>query len=644
MTMTKKIFTAALLLTAVSVHAQTDTLLGSSLDEVVVTANKFPQKQSTTGKVITVITKDQIEKSNSRTVPQLLNDVAGITINGALSNLGTNPTIYMRGAQAGRTLILVDGVPVSDPSFIQNDFDLNLLSLNNIERIEIARGAQSTLYGSDAVAGVINVITVKKDVSKLINVQALASGGNYGTYRGNVKLYGKAGKLTYQTGYAKLSSKGFSAAYDSSGKKNFDNDGYNGDVANAAVQYQFTSELSARAFGRYSKYKTDVDYGSFNDDKDFTNTNSVLMGGGSFHYERKGLSVTGLYQYTENKRGYLDDSTDVSPSAFSNFAKDDYFAKSQFAEIFTNIQLCKNVSLLNGADYRYSSMNNQYSSPGYSAVFLDTSVSQSSAYASLFIHDNSSKLNVELGGRLNVHSQYGSNRTFTFNPSYTINKNYRVFGSIATGFKAPTLYQLFGGFVGNKALKPETSKTYEFGFQQTHNMFSTRITYFQRKIENGIDFDNALTYQYFNFLEQSVNGIEIEERAGPIKNLVILANYTFLKPTEMTQSRLNTKDTTYSYLLRRPQHSINLTAGYTYKDLYVSVTGKYVGKRFDAVYGVEDVLLGSYFILGAYAEYKFKQHFKFFVNAENVTNNKFFEVRGFNAIPAMVNGGVVFNW
>ena len=125
--MTKKIFTAALLLTAIAVHAQSDTLRGSSLDEVVVTANKFPQKQSTTGKVITVITKDQIEKSSGRTVPQLLNDVAGITINGALSNLGTNPTVYMRGAQAGRTLILVDGVPISDPSFIQNDFDLNLL-------------------------------------------------------------------------------------------------------------------------------------------------------------------------------------------------------------------------------------------------------------------------------------------------------------------------------------------------------------------------------------------------------------------------------------------------------------------------------------------------------------------------------------
>ena len=111
--MTRKIFsTTALLLAGImGANAQTDTLSGNRLDEVVVTANKFPQKQSTTGKVITVITKEQIDKSAGRTVAQLLNEQAGITINGALSNLGTNPTVYMRGAQAGRTLILIDGIP-----------------------------------------------------------------------------------------------------------------------------------------------------------------------------------------------------------------------------------------------------------------------------------------------------------------------------------------------------------------------------------------------------------------------------------------------------------------------------------------------------------------------------------------------------
>src|SRR6059058_2614621 len=114
--MTKKLIAAAFLFAAFTAQAQTDTLQGNKLDEVIVTANKYPQKQSTTGKVITVITRDQIEKNSGRTLPQLLNEQVGITINGALNNLGANETVYMRGAGSGRTLILIDGIPLNDPT------------------------------------------------------------------------------------------------------------------------------------------------------------------------------------------------------------------------------------------------------------------------------------------------------------------------------------------------------------------------------------------------------------------------------------------------------------------------------------------------------------------------------------------------
>src|SRR5450759_3049527 len=256
--MKKKILFVAACITGSALFAQDSS---KTLNPVIITANKIPQKQSTTGKVITVITKEQIERSSGRTVAQLLNEQAGITINGALNNLGANQTVYLRGASAGRTLILMDGIPAYDPSFKDNDFDLNLLSLNNIESIEICRGAQSTLYGSDAVAGVINIITVKKDITKLFNVKATASAGSYGTFRGNVQWYGKADKLTYAVRYAKLSSKGFSSAYDSTGTKGFDNDNYNGDVASASMQYQASNNISLRTFIQYSYYKTALDAG-----------------------------------------------------------------------------------------------------------------------------------------------------------------------------------------------------------------------------------------------------------------------------------------------------------------------------------------------------------------------------------------------
>ena len=111
----------------------------NQLEDVIVTANKIEQKQNGTSKVITVITAAQIQQNVGRTIAQLLNEQAGLSLPGTLSNLGTVPSIYMRGAASGRTLILLDGAPVGDPSMISNEFDLNLVPLNQVERIEILK-------------------------------------------------------------------------------------------------------------------------------------------------------------------------------------------------------------------------------------------------------------------------------------------------------------------------------------------------------------------------------------------------------------------------------------------------------------------------------------------------------------------------
>ena len=642
--MKKKILFAAACITGSTLFAQDSS---KTLNPVIITANKIAQKQSTTGKVITVITKEQIEKSSGRTVAQLLNEQAGLTINGALNNLGTNQTVFLRGASSGRTLILMDGIPVYDPSFISSDFDLNLLSLNNVEQIEICRGAQSTLYGSDAIAGVINIITVKKDIAKPFNVKATVSAGSYGTYRGNVQFFGKADKLTYSARYAKLTSKGFSTAYDSTGTKDFDNDKYNGDVVSGSLQYQLSNELSFKTFLQHSNYKTDLDAGAFTDEKDYKANSKSLITGAGFHYQKHNVNITGNYQYSDFKRNYFNDSIDVPPSSFTKFSTNDFFGKAQFVELFSSIELTKNFTLLQGGDYRYSSFNSKYfslSSYGpYTSVFKDTSHSQASLYTSLLFHAINEKLNIELGGRLNVHSRYGYNSTYTFNPSYNINEHFRFFGSVATGFKAPTLYQLYSSS-GNANLKPEKSKTYEIGFEQQHEKFSNRIVYFNREIENGIDFNNV-TFKYFNFAKQKVNGIEFESSIRPVKGFKLTANYTYIKPREENESRVTFKDSVYTYLLRRPRHSFNVTASYDFNNgLYVSVSGKYVGKRYDfGGYQAKDVQLDNYFLLSAYAEYKFKKYYKLFADAQNITNKKFFDVAGYNSIPFLFNAGITFN-
>jgi vitamin B12 transporter len=642
--MKRKFFAVAAVFISSYAHSQ-DSSKVKQLDEVVVTANKFPQKQSTTGKVISVISKDQIEKSSGRTIGQLLNEQAGLTVNGSLNNIGSNQSVYMRGAGTGRTLVLLDGIPVYDPTLINNEFDINLVSLNDVERIEICRGAQSTLYGSDAVAGVINIITVKKDISKPFNVKATLSAGSFGMLRGNVQVYGNADKLTYTARYAKLKSDGFSSAYDSTGKNNFDNDSYDGDVANASLNYQAAPSISFRTFIQQSRYKSDVDNSIFTDEKDFFIKNKNTVAGAGFRYLKNNVSVVANYQYSDISRNYFNDSIDVP--GFSKFSTDDYFGKGQFVEAYANIGLGNGFSLLQGADYRYSSMNNQFLSISdfgpYETEFKDTVQSQASLFLSLIYNSINQKLNIEVGGRLNVHSRYGNNGTYTFNPSYSFSKNFRVFGSIATAFKAPSLYQLYSSF-GNLALKAETSTNYELGLQQQHGIFSNRLVYFHRIINDGLDFDN-INYQYFNFNKQIVKGIEWESSVEPVKDLLIVFNYTYINPEENTQSRISFSDTSYDHLLKRPEHSFNINAGYRLiKNLYVSVSGKYVSNRFDVGgYQKADVELDSYFILNAYAEYQFKNYLKVFADAQNLTDKKFFDVRGYNSIPFLVNAGIVID-
>lgn len=642
--MKKRFFAVAAVMISSYAHSQ-DSTKRLTLDEVVVTANKVPQKQSSTGKVITVIGREQLDRSSGKTLGQLLNEQAGLTINGALNNTGTNQTVYMRGAATGRTLILLDGIPVNDPSLINNEFDLNLVSLNDVERIEICRGAQSTLYGSDAVAGVINIITIKKDISKPVNVKTALTAGSFGTFRGNLQLYGKADKLTYTTRYARITTNGFSSAYDSTGTRDFDKDGYRGDVLNAAIRYQLNASLQLRTFIMYSRYKNDVDASIFTDEKDFSIKNKSTTAGAGFAYRKNNVSITGNYQYSEIYRNYRNDSVDVP--GFSKFSTDDYYGRNQFIELYSNIVLGKGFSLLQGADFRYNSMNNQFlsiSSFGpFSSQFNDTAHSQASLFASLFYSGMGERLNIELGSRLNVHSRYGNNSTYTFNPSFSFNKYFRIFGSVGTGFKAPTLYQLYSSY-GDAALKPETSTNYEIGVQQQHKHFSNRVVYFHRVIKNGLDFNN-IDFIYFNYYRQTVNGIEWEGSVAPAKDLLISFNYTYIRPEETTQSRISFNDTTYKHLLKRPAHTLNVNAGYSIRGFHINIGGKYVSERFDVGgYKRPEVRLDAYFILNAYAEYRFNKHLKLFADAQNLTDKRFFDIRGYNSIPFIASGGAILEF
>ena len=610
-----------------------------SLEDVIVTANKIEQKQNGTSKVITVISAAQIQQNAGRTIAQLLNEQAGLSLPGALSNLGTVPSIYMRGAASGRTLILLDGAPVGDPSMISNEFDLNLVPLNQVERIEILKGAQSTLYGSDAIGGVINIITKSKGKPF---VRGALSYGSYGTKQGNLQFNSSIKKLNYSIGFENQNADGFSSAKDITNKGNFDKDSYQNNSFFVKAKYQIDTLWNLQLSSRKTAYTSAIDYGGFMDDRDNEFKNATTMTGLVLKYKKAKTNFQLQYQYTTQDRTYFNDSADRTYTIFEN---NQYVGRTHFADAFLSKPITKNIQWIMGTDFRYGSYNQTYESISqygpYNDVFKDTFQLQNALYTSVLMNDDAKKWLLELGARYNKHNRFGSNQTFTFNPSYALSDQVRLIASVSTGFKAPSLYQL--GY--NDQLKAETSFNTELGISFRKDQVFARAVYYNRNIKNGIDY-NYIDYNFFNFIQQKVNGLEIEIQHPITEQHIFSLNYTLMNGQETNQNRITTTDTiTYNYLLKRPKHSVNAQWNYAINSKWnASLTGRFISERKDVGgYASPDVTLGYYTLLNANIQYKWSSRLVVFANGQNLLNDKFEEVNGYNAIGRMVQFGIRLN-
>ena len=648
--MKKKIFIAAAVLFSSQLYAQKDST--KNLDEVVITATKFPIKQSLTGKVVTVIDQQQLQRNSGKSLTELLNTQAGIIVNGSSNVLGTNQDVYVRGAAAGKTLILLDGVPVYDASGISGAYDLNLVNVDQVERVEILKGSQSTLYGSDAIAAVINIIS-KKGGAKKINVNANLAAGSYNTYKGSVGLNGTVKNTNYNVQYTKLYSKGFSTAQNPADTGYFDKDGFDENVFSANISQKINDKFIVRANTRFSDYKTDADAGPFKDDADYTikNKNSLVGFGADYTLGKSVLHFN--YNYNKVNRLYFDDS--ASRGGFAYYSKGDYTGKSHFAELYSNIAVTKNIDVLIGADYRNHLSDQSYTSESiygpYSSIPLSddsVKVNQFGAYTSIVVKDLAG-FNLELGGRYNNFNKYGDVFTFSFNPSYVIKNSIKIFANISSGFKAPSLYQVFSEYHFPDSLgqlNPEKSLSFEGGIQYYKNNVNLRAVYFSRNITNNIVFINTNTppaYGYYaNADKQKDNGIELEASVD-FGKVTLNANYVNLDGK--IETKTGTKDTSFFNLYRRPRQTINLNVGIELcKNWNMNIGVQSISKRSEFRYNNTPIEMPAYYVWNLYSTYSITKNVKTFVDLKNITDEKYSEVRGYNSRRFNFMAGVNFNF
>jgi vitamin B12 transporter len=432
----RKIFSVAALFFCSHLLAQ------DTLENLTVTANKFSTKTTETGKVVVTINRQQLQKAGSRDLAQVISELGGTFINGYTGNAGKEKNIYLRGAKVDYTLITVDGVPVYDASGIGSNFDIRNISVDEVERIEILKGSQSTLYGSDAIAGVINIIT-RKGGTKPVSANGVLEYGSYNTWRGNAGINGTVKNFDYNLGYSHFSTKGFSEAQQpANATKTFDRDGFNQNNLRASFGIQAAKNFRVQPFFRYNKNSGALDNDAFVDEKDFTYSSKNLQTGvkNVFGLGKGQLNV--LYQFNKTNRDYLNDSLDVA--GYYKYDRSGYKAAEHFAEAFL-VYPFSSVKLTVGADYRASNYDynatqiNIYSPAVQKTSLSGDSITQNQASAYVALHYNRQNFSVEGGGRYNHHSEYGSNFAYNVNPSYFIQRTVKVFANLSSGYNTPSL-------------------------------------------------------------------------------------------------------------------------------------------------------------------------------------------------------------
>ncbi|NND62571.1 MAG: TonB-dependent receptor [Flavobacteriaceae bacterium] len=633
--MKKNFFLFAALFTA-SITVAQEQPKTEQLDSVVIDT-KLAKARKNSGKIVSTITAEMLERSAGKSVATLLNEVAGIEINGSRSNDGQNLGYFIRGGRNRQVLIVLDGVALNDPSQISNDYDLRLVSASQIERIEILKGASSVLYGSGAGTAVISITTKKASGNPVALNLTTSLGSNQsseedayklGEFLASAQLSGTINKLFYSGSINGRFTDGLSAIAAPEGEALFESDVFNRFNTHFNLGYKISEKIKISRFVASDKFKSDFDDFSYLDAENRTISEQFRTGGNfQWSYGKGKLQIN-------DSHSWIDREIESSFPAM-------YDSQSSNIDAFANYQLGKNIGVLAGLNLNFSSFNS-FTIPFGSDEF-NQDVSDEIAKFDIIdpyvsVNYNSDfGLNLNAGARLNNHSNYGTNWVYNVNPSYVFdfgNSDLKVLGSYSTAYITPSLFQLYDPLYGNEELQPEENTTIEGGAEFSVGR-KTRISaiYFSRNEQNFVDFvtvdPNLFLFQYQNISEEfDTSGFELELSQKIGEKLDLSTNYTNTQADER-------------FALRIPEHKVNAALNFSpdaKSELGLSI--QYVSERDDSFFNSETfesetIVLDSFSLFNFSASRQFTPNVKVFFQLSNILNEEFeelyrFQTRGRN--------------
>lgn len=615
--------------------------------QIIVSASRVEEDASKIANDIVVITEEEIKERKITSLVDALRTVPDIHVvqNGPFGGLAS---VYLRGVPTGQTLVMINGMRVFDPMTASASFNAAHMSTDNIERIEILKGPQSVLYGSNAVGGVINIITKRGKGKPKVEIDGAI--GSWRTKRGYLETSGSCGPLDYAFSTSGLTTDGISKVNEreNEGERDFYKT-YNFDTR---FDYNVTEFLSTGAEFRYNYGWFQSDDGANQDDPNRYGDSEVItlatyLDAAPWEWWKSTASLALL----RHRRRDMDpeDNRDTTEDNHSFFHGKDLKCGWQNSFFIYDID-----TLTTGLEFEHERGNSASHSGGRQSTISTKHNDIKSFFINNVLHYWG--LYVTTGIRYDKHNRWGTNNTHRIAGAYNLDWNNfdnlginwgdfkwsdlelktKIRGSYATGFKSPSIYQLYSPY-GKSDLTPEKSWGWEIGIEQNilGNKLFSELTYFDTDIKDLINWSYS-TYLYENEGSAEMSGYEISFHFIPIDWFKIKGGYTYY--TKIRNK--NTKE----WLSRRPKDRFNLNVDWClfnfnfYQDKPIwgrlNFDTLYVGNRYDKTgWPSRWELLQGYWKFDMVAELGITKHLSFYYKLNNLTDRFYEEVYGFATPP-----------